>query len=200
MKCGVHNFYHNFCNASGGNDVEFLQSMIVDEVTKLIADKGPEFTKALINSGIQINPISGVRENTIAFLDNINKSAVQRNVALLILDNNGIPHSTRLRGYDALEMLNADGSTIKNIKETLKDKDALNEVINSISGIADSFNGKDGQKIKEEIKNDILESIHDTTTPKFPFGCVVKFVALVSILSYAGTKIYKYYKLKNTKS
>lgn len=196
MKCGVHNFYHNFCNAAGGNDTAFLQSMVIDELTKLIADRQTDVNNALIAAGAKINKNASIKETTTCVLNNLNKNIVQKNIALLILQNNNIRTSSKLYSADVVQFLNADGVTATNIKDTLKDKDAFTEVTNTLNGIAESFNGPTGAQTKKEIEKDILDSINDTPSATFAFGKVFKFVAVASILSFASYKIYKFYKNK----
>lgn len=198
MKCGVHNFYHNFCNATGGNDTAFLQSMVIDEITKLIADRQTDVNEALIASGVKINKNSSVKQTTTAILNNLHKDIVQKNVSLLILQNNNIKTSTRLFGGEVLQFLNADADTSQNIKETLKDKDAFTEVKNVLNSIAESFNGPTGKKNKEEVEKDILDSISDAPSATASFAKVFKFVAIASILSFASYKLYKFYKNKKS--
>lgn len=196
MRCGAHNFYHNFCNATGGNDTAFLQSMVIDEITKLIADRQTDVNEALIASGVKIYKGSSIKETTAAILNNLGKDIVQKNIALLILQNNNIKTSTRLFGGELIQFLNADASTAQNIKETLKDKDAFTEVKNVLNSIAETFNGPTGKTNKQELEKDILESISDAPSATVTFGKVFKYVAVVSILSFAGYKIYNFYKNK----
>ncbi len=192
MKYGHTHFYHNFCSANGANDDTSQRNMVIDEITKVIADNRPGFIMALQNEGIKLSKNPSVRETTRAFLNNIKNKKLQHSIAVLVLQHNNLAENTIIKKQNAasnnLEMLNANGPATTNILNT--DKPAVDAIAASIDNIADTIVADKSGKTKNAIETDIVESISAEPVNGFKtFGKFLLWTGLIGGAFYIGRKL-----------
>lgn len=193
MKYGTHNFYHNFCNANGANDDTTQRNMVIDEITKVIADNRPGFILALQNAGIKISKNPTVKEITKAFLNNIKNNKLQRDIAVLVLQYNDLHEGTVIKKQSQatsnLEMLNADGKA-NNQNIVVTDKPAVDVIATSIDSVGDTIASDKTGTTKTNIEKDIVNSISaDPSTGGISFGKIVLWSAIIGSAFYFGKKL-----------
>lgn len=199
MIFAKHNYYSNFCNASGADDHDMKRDMVLTEITKIIADQADDFKKAINDGGGMWPKTNDVTPEVLAdtFIANLSNKKFQRNLAVLVLDNHNIPETALLK----LASPTAEAPTSTANSLMAKQNNALvadgkqsnTNIVDATASVIDTIaQNANTPEAKKELKNQILSGIiSERKIPKITFGKVVLFVGIVGVSIWAYNKYFK---------